>query len=117
MLLLQLPVLIKLKVQVPMVLYSTDTVPVPIDAETYQGKNNEYSLTEMEYRYMAVTHITYVPLSEQQLRLCNKWGPIYYCESAHLLRDRNVPSCASAIYYDSTSAVKILTLQNKIHSI
>ena len=69
MLLLQLPVLIKLKVQVPMSLYLIDTVPVLMDAETYQGKNNEYSLIEVEYRYMAVTHITYVPLSEQQLWL------------------------------------------------
>ena len=68
MLLLQLPVLIKLKVQVPMSLYSINTVPVPMDAETYEGKNNKYSLIEVEYKYMAVTHITYVPLTEQQLQ-------------------------------------------------
>ena len=36
-LILQLPILIKLKVQVPMSLYSMDTVPVPLDAETYAG--------------------------------------------------------------------------------
>ena len=36
-LILQLPKLIKLKVQVPMSLYSMDTVPVPLDAETYTG--------------------------------------------------------------------------------
>ena len=36
-LILQLPILIKLKVQVPMSLYSMDTVPVPLDAETYTG--------------------------------------------------------------------------------
>ena len=33
----QLPILIKLKVQVPMSLYSMDTVAVPLDAETYTG--------------------------------------------------------------------------------
>ena len=33
-LLLQLPILIQLKVQVPMSLFSTETVPVPLDAET-----------------------------------------------------------------------------------
>ena len=37
-LLLQLPILIKLKVQVPMSLFSNKTVPVPLDAETYIGK-------------------------------------------------------------------------------
>ena len=31
---LQLPILITLKVQVPMSLYSVNTVPVPLDAET-----------------------------------------------------------------------------------
>ena len=36
-LILQLSILIKLKVQVPMSLYSVDTVPVPLDAETYTG--------------------------------------------------------------------------------
>ena len=34
-LILQLSILIKLKVQVPMSLYSVDTAPVPLDAETY----------------------------------------------------------------------------------
>ena len=34
---LQLPVLIKLEVQVLMSLYSVDTVPVPLDVETYTG--------------------------------------------------------------------------------
>ena len=36
-LILQLPILIKLKVQVPLSLYSVDTAPVPLDAETYTG--------------------------------------------------------------------------------
>ena len=113
MLLLQLPVLIKLKVQVPMSLYCINTIPVPIDAETYGGKNKVYSLTEVEYKYMVITHITYVPLTETQLGLCTKWGPISYCESAHLLRDKNILSCASAIYYDVEPAVKIKHCKSK----
>ena len=36
-LILQLSILIKLKVQVPKSLYCVDTVPVPLDAETYIG--------------------------------------------------------------------------------
>ena len=36
-LLLQLPILIKLKVQVPMSLYSVGTAPVPLGAETCTG--------------------------------------------------------------------------------
>ena len=37
-LLLQLPILIKLKVQIPMSLFSIETVPGPLEAETYLGK-------------------------------------------------------------------------------
>ena len=37
-LILQLPILIKLKVQVPMSLYNVDTVPIPLDAEMYTGE-------------------------------------------------------------------------------
>ena len=36
-LLLQLPILIKLKVQVPMSVYSVETAPVSLDAETNTG--------------------------------------------------------------------------------
>ena len=42
-LLLQLPILIKLKVQVPMSLFSIKTVPVPLDAETYIGEKRVHS--------------------------------------------------------------------------
>ena len=36
-LILQLPILTKLKVQVPMSLYSVETVSIPLDAEMYTG--------------------------------------------------------------------------------
>ena len=42
-LLLQLQILIKLKVQVPMSLFSIKVAPVPLDAETYLGEKSEYS--------------------------------------------------------------------------
>ena len=42
-LLLQLPILIKLKVQVPTSLFSIETAPVPLDAETYIGEKREYT--------------------------------------------------------------------------
>ena len=42
-LLLQLPILIKLKVQVPMSLFSIETVPVPLDAVICIGDKREYT--------------------------------------------------------------------------
>ena len=42
-LLLQLPILIKLKVQVPMLLFSIEMAPVPLDAEMYLGEKRVHS--------------------------------------------------------------------------
>ena len=42
-LLLQLPILIKLKVQIPMSLFSIETAPVPLDAETCTGVKREFT--------------------------------------------------------------------------
>ena len=42
-LLLQLPFLIKLKVQIPMSLFSIETIPIPLDAETFRSKKRVHS--------------------------------------------------------------------------
>ena len=63
-LLLQLPILIKLKVQVPMSLFSIETVPVPLDAETYIGDKREYTQIILETEYITLTDNNYVPLTQ-----------------------------------------------------
>ena len=68
-LLLQLPILIKLKVQVPMSLFSIETVPVPLDAETYIGDKREYTKIIPETEYIALTDNNYVPLTQAQILL------------------------------------------------
>ena len=54
-LLLQLPILIKLKVQIPMSLFSIETAPVPLDAETYLGEKREYTQIIPETKLIALT--------------------------------------------------------------
>ena len=100
-LLLQLLILIKLKVQVPMSLFSIETAPVPLDAETYLGEKREY--TEL----IALTENNYIPLTQAQISLCAKIGYMYYCEYAHLLKKCTEHSCMSAIYYDQGSDIKV----------
>ena len=85
-LLLQLPILIKLKVQVPMSLFSIETAPVPLDAETYIGEKREYTQIILETELIALTESNYVPLTQAQISLCAKIGYMYYCEYAHLLK-------------------------------
>ena len=105
-LLLQLLILIKLKVQVPMSLFSIKTAPVPLDAETYKGKKREYTQIILETELIALTENNYIPLMQAQISLCAKIGYMYYCEYAHLLKKRMEHTCMSVIYYDEGSDVK-----------
>ena len=106
-LLLQLLILIKLKVQAPMSLFSIETAPVPLDAETYLGAKREYTQIILETELIALTENNYIPLMQAQILLCAKIGYMYYCEYAHLLKKCMEHTCMSAIYYDQGSDVKV----------
>ena len=86
-----------------MSLFSTETVPVPLDAETYIGDKREYTQIILETEYIALTDNNYVPLTQAQISLCAKIGYTYYCKYAHLLKKRTEHTCMSAIYYDQES--------------
>ena len=106
-LLLQLLILIKLKVQVPMSLFSIKTAPVPLDAEAYIWEKKEYIQIIMETELIALTENNYIPLTQAQISLCAKIGYIHYWEYAHLLKKLMDHTCMSAIYYDQGSDVKV----------
>ena len=98
-LLVNIPILLKLATQKPLNLYSIDTVPMPFDTETLEGRNNEYTFINNSYPYMALNEHNYIPLTEPQLRLCDKMGSTYYCQDSYVLRQRTQHMCESAIYY------------------
>ena len=106
-LLLQLLILIKLKVQVPMSLFSIEMAPVPLDDETYLGEKREYTQIIPETELIALTENNYIPLTQAQISLCAKIGYMYYCEYAHLLKKCTEHTCMSAIYYDQGSDIKV----------
>ena len=106
-LLLQLPILIRLKVQVPMSLFGIETAPVQLDAETYLGEKREYTQIIPETELIALTENNYIPLMQAQISLCAKIGYMYYCEYAHLLKKHMEHTCMSATYYDQGSVVKV----------
>ena len=102
-LLVNIPVMIRSVDQKELTLYSIETVPMPFDTETLDGKNDEYTLINNSYPYMAINDQNYIPLNEQQLRLCNRMGATYYCENSYVLRHRSEHTCESAIYYHADS--------------
>ena len=86
-----------------MSLFSIETAPVPLDAETYIGEKREYTQIIPETELIALTENNYIPLTRAQISLCAK---MYYCEYAHLLKKCMEHTCMSAIYYDQGSDVK-----------
>ena len=48
---------------------------------------------------MALNEHNYIPLTETQLRMCDKMGPTYYCQNLYVLCQRTQHTCKSAIYY------------------
>ena len=68
-LLLQLPILIKLKVQVPISLFSIEIVPVPLDVETCIGEKRKYTQIILETELIALTENNYIPLTQAHVLL------------------------------------------------
>ena len=98
-LLVNVPILLRLTTQKPLNLYSIDTLPMPFDTETLDGKNNEYTFINNSYPYMVLNEHNYIPLTETQLRMCDKMGSTYYCQNSYVLHQRTQHTCESAIYY------------------
>ena len=71
-LLVNVPILLRLATQKPLNLYLIDTVPRY--TETLDGMNNEYTFINNSYPYMALNEHNYIPLTETQLRMCDKNG-------------------------------------------
>ena len=90
-----------------MSLFSVETAPVPLDADTYIGNKREYTQIIPETEYIVLTDNNYVPLTQAQISLCAKIGYTYYCEYAHLLKKHTEHTCMSAIYYDQESKIKV----------
>ena len=90
-----------------MSLFSIETAPVPLDAETYIGEKREHTQIIPETELIVLTETNYVPLTQAQISLCAKIGYMYYCEYAHLLKKHTEHTCMSAIYYDHGSDITI----------
>ena len=48
---------------------------------------------------MTLNEHNYIPLTQPQLRMCDKMGSTYYCQDSYMLRQRTQHMCESVIYY------------------
>ena len=118
LLIIQVPILLRYKFQLPMLLFSMDVVPVPYDTETYLVQCKQFTEIKLRMGSFAVSDSQYIELTEEQLQMCRKLRGVYYCEQVYLMISKEIKSCEVAIYFEMSEEVKIANcdfryMQNK----
>ena len=98
---IQIPIYFITTNQKPLNLYRINTVPVPLDIDTYQGKESKYTTLDLQYKYLATSENEYMDISDSALESCNMYHMDHLCENLHLTSDMKRLHCAIAIYMDS----------------
>ena len=106
-LIIQVPIFLRYKFQLPMSLFSTDVVPIPYDTETYLGQHKQFTEIKLRRGYFAVSNGQYIELTEEQLRMCWKLRGVYYCEQVYLMISKEIKLCEVAIYFEMSEEFKI----------
>ena len=66
-LIIQVPIFLRYKFQLPMSLFSMDMVLIPYDTETYLGQCKQFTEIKLRMGYFAVSDSQYSELTEEQL--------------------------------------------------
>ena len=113
---IQIPIYFVDANQKPMDLFRIHTMPVPLDIDTYQGKESKYTTLELQYKYLATNGHEYMDVTDAALDSCNTYHMDHLCENLHVTTDVKELNCAIAIYMDSveTSSHSAKHIQNII---
>ena len=98
---IQIPIYFAAANQKPMNLFRIHTVPVPLDIDTYNGKESKYTSLDLQYKYLATNGQEYMDISDGALESCNTYHMDHLCEHLHVTMDVQELNCAIAIYMDS----------------
>ena len=113
---IQIPIFFVAANQRSMELFRIHTVPVPLDIDTYQGKESKYTTLNMQYKYLATNGQEYMDVTDAALESCSTYHMDHLCENLHVTTDVKELNCAIAIYMDSveTSSHSAKHVQNII---
>ena len=100
MLIIQIPIFFVNETQQPLNLFQLHNVPVPLDRNTYDRKENKYTEISLSHEYIAISGKEYMDISEKALSSCFTLHMDYLCKSLHLTTGIKQISCAAAIYMD-----------------
>ena len=97
-LIIQFQIFMQPHVQLPLVLYQIEAVPVPIVDQNKQV----YSYTHLliDRPYIALNSETYILIRQLVLRTCKKIGYEFYCKEHFVVKHKSKNSYKSVIYFD-----------------
>ena len=97
---IQIPIYFVAANQKSMDLFTIHTVPVPLDIDTYHGKESKYTTLELKYKYLATNGQEYMDITDAALDSCNTYHMDHLCENLHgLSRDINTFSKTCTEHY------------------
>ena len=103
MLAIQVPLFIKPKLQIPLILYQLKSVPVPyhMNEEMVDPEESRFVYTWLKpsSSMLAMNKDTYIGVEDEDLKKCIYLGQTYICQDVFLMKHRNFHTCESAIYY------------------
>ena len=97
-LIIQIPIFFVNNKQAPMDLYKLHTVHVPLDKDTYDGKESKYTRLDLKQNHLAISKEEYINLDQHQLKSCLKLHTDYLCPNLRLTASTHVLSCAAAVF-------------------
>ena len=100
-LIIQIPIFFINNKQAPMDLYKLHTVHVPLDKDTYDGKESKYTRLDLKQNHLAISKEEYIDLTQHQLNSCLKLHTDYLCPNLRLTASTHVLSCAAAVFQSS----------------
>ena len=109
-LIIQIPIFFINNKQALMDLYKLHTVHVPLDKDTYDGKESKYTRLHLKQNHLAISKEEYIDLDQHQLNSCLKLHTDYLCPNLRLTASTHVLSCAAVVFQSSPD-------DNLIHSL
>ena len=97
-LIIQIPIFFVNNKQAPMDLYKLHTVHVPLDKDTYDGKESKYTWLDLKQNHLAISKEEYIDLDQHQLHSCLKLHTDYLCPNLRVTASTHVLSCAAAVF-------------------
>ena len=96
-LIIQFPVFIQPYTQQPLILYQSETVPVPIIDQNTQAQS--YIHLQGHKPYITLNSETYISIRQQELRTCKRIGYEFYCKELFVVKHKSRYSFESMIYF------------------